>query len=336
MWFLIPALVFLRVLLWRMYPQVGVGHFSDVVFGACCLTMLVIYGLLRIQSRFFPPLVLLVLVTMGTTILHGFQEIDVKNLFVLNIYLLIVLAIQTITPVRKVKWLLGCLIGYALLSSLVGIWQVTIQKVAILQVPRALGLQGWPLSLAGQLLLFMPWALSRLTIRSGIIGAGFLSAFSVLPAVSLLLLYIRNRWVFFISLCLMIPALYLKNIPSSLEARTDYYQAAFGYLLQSPFLGAGTGRYVYSQWNPSVFAHNSYLQIWIEQGILGLAAIVWLVVLIVRHPLKADTRWVWLGLCAFLIDNFFSYTLLKPNTSFLFWVMFAAYANLYTKENSQS
>lgn len=330
MWFIIVSLVFIRLLMYPLYPQIGISHFSDIVFGTGCLTAFVLYGFVKIKTAFSAPLILFVVATAVTTILHGCTDLDVKNLLILDIYLLLVLFIIQIKYNRQIQWLLGCLIGYALLSSVVGVWQIV-----ILHVHRASGLQGWPLSLAGHLLLFMPWALSRLTIRSGIICAGFVSALSVLPAVSLVLLYIRNRWVLLISLCLLAPAVYFKNILGSFNTRIDYYQRALEYLTQSPILGVGTGKYIYSQGSPSLYVHNSYLQIWIEQGFLGFIAIAWLVGLVFYRPISRH-RWVWLGLCAFLIDNLFSYTLLKANTSFIFWVMLAIYIRQHTKDNPLS
>lgn len=332
MWFIIAALVFIRLLMYPLYPQIGISHFSDIVFGACCLTALVLYGFIRTKTIFSAPILLFVVATAGTTILNGCVDLDVKNLFVLDIYLLLVLAILQIKHNRQIQWLLGCLIGYALLSSVVGVWQIV-----VLHADRASGIQGWPLSFAGQLLLFMPWALSHFTIRSGIICAGFVSALSVLPALSLILLYIFRRGALIIALFLIIPALYFKNVTASLDVRIKYYQVGFQHLLQHPFLGVGTNKYLYSEpSSPSLYVHNSYLQIWIEQGLLGFIAIAWIVFLVFTKPLASSHRWVWLGVCAFLIDNLFSYTLLKANTSLLFWVMFAIYIHQYKRENPLS
>lgn len=330
MWFLVVVLVFLRLLMWHIYPQIGISHYSDIVFGTICLTALVIYGFYKQRMVFSPPLILLVLATTVTTYLNGCQDMQVKTLFTFDIYMLMVLAVQMIET-KKTHWLLGCLVGYALLSAGYGVYQIL-----VLHLHRAPGLQGWPLSLAGQLLLFMPWALSRVGLRSIVICLGFLSSFSVLPALSLMALYLRNRWVLFLVVCLSIPAIYFKDLLGAWDTRVGYYQRALEYLARHPILGVGAGQYVYSDSSPSVFVHNSYLQIWIEQGFLGFVAILWLVATIVRHPLIRRTQWVWLGICAFLIDNLFSYTLLKANTSFLFWVMFAIYVHLYTKENSRS
>jgi hypothetical protein len=256
---------------------------------------------------------------------------DIKNLFTLDIYLTVVLAIQMIKHRRQIKGLLVCLLGYALLSAVFGIWQVF-----GLHLHRAPGLQGWPLSLAGQLLLFMPWAITHPSLRAAIICTGFAAAYSMLPAVSLVILYIRNLWMMLISLCFVAAAVLHKDLLGSFSTRIEYYQNALTYLEQSSLLGVGTSKYLYSAVSPSAFVHNSYLQIWIEQGFFGFVAIIWLVVVIFRHPLICQHRWVWLGLCAFLIDNLFSYTLLKANTSFLFWVMFAIYVQQHRKENPLS
>lgn len=328
MWILIAALTFLRLLMWKIWPWVGISHYSDIVFGVCCLTTLVVYGLFKADRGFSPPLILLVMSAAGTTIIHRFTDLDVKFLLSLDTSLLVVLAILSIDQIRKIKWLLGCLISYAVLSSLVGIWQI-----AWLGDHRASGLQGWPLSLAGQLLLFMPWVMtSRSFTLPVILCLGFISPLSLMPTFSLAVAYSRWRgWL--LAIPLLIPAFFSKNLAQAFATRWEYLQNGFHYLYQSPIFGAGVGRYIYSEASPSAFVHNSYLQIWIEHGILGFIAISWFAIIIFDNPLVSKAKWVWIGLCAFLLDNFFSYTLLKPNTSFLFWVMFGVYANLQTKEN---
>jgi O-antigen ligase len=71
-----------------------------------------------------------------------------------------------------------------------------------------------------------------------------------------------------------------------------------------------------------VFAHNSYLQVWSESGIVAVAGLC----IFVQQLVRSRTRdGIYFGLIGFLIDNLFSFTLLRPTTSIFFWAMLAIY-----------
>jgi len=87
------------------------------------------------------------------------------------------------------------------------------------------------------------------------------------------------------------------------------------------------------------YPHNTYLQWWLEAGFFGFVGIVWLLVVFVmlfRRVLARgfSEREAWIsvalgwGLSAFFIDNFFSFTFIKPNIAVHGWAFLALFTAL--------
>ena len=80
----------------------------------------------------------------------------------------------------------------------------------------------------------------------------------------------------------------------------------------------------------TAFAHNEYLHIWAETGLLGLAAFVWLVgagtLPALRKAWKGPPQaWLFLGiLSVFLVHSLVSYPLRLPLNGSLFWLCLGA------------
>ncbi len=246
----------------------------------------------------------------------------------------------------------------------------------ILTSRRVVSFLGWPNSLAGYLLLVLPLVLflpfwlraSWQRILSLTIWPVFLACFvftfsflgwsSFLLATLILIPVFWKQWdipswprerkYFLILMVLVFCGLFLwvilrKNFLMSLAPRVQYYQEIFSLILQKPFLGHGWGtfgilsrQFATDTNGLTSYAHNSYLQVWVEAGIAGFAGIVSLVVLFLRRAFSAIiscgrerkgllvTALTW-GMTAFFIDNLFSFTMLKPNIALYGWAMLAVF-----------
>lgn len=241
---------------------------------------------------------------------------------------------------------------------------------------RATSLLGWPNSLAGYLLLFLPlggiyavaakgwWRRIFWGSFAAVLLTGFLATFSFLAWSSFLLsacllvslVYRRMRGslssiqttglILFVLLFLVAFAWVVarKDFGAALQPRLLYYQNAATLIAEHPLRGCGFGAFgmasrhlVTSQEALTAFVHNTYLQWLVETGVLGLVGILALVAAFIAASRRAlalyrDGADAWLvvgliwGLTAFLIDNFFSFTFIKPNIAWHGWAMLAALA----------
>jgi O-antigen ligase len=120
----------------------------------------------------------------------------------------------------------------------------------------------------------------------------------------------------------------------SVAKRLGYWHQTLKIIKAHPFKGLGLGMFnLYS----SRYAHNSYLQLWAETGILGLASFLWLVgvnlylpsvVLAkegVRHLHNGQTHrsapTFIVAVVIFLLHNLVDFTLFLPEVSFIWWVI---------------
>jgi len=107
--------------------------------------------------------------------------------------------------------------------------------------------------------------------------------------------------------------------------RLNYWQGALRVIQTRPLTGLGIGNFNLIR---SRYAHNSYLQIWVELGMLGLISILWFIGATFRGSLKnitpADRNTVMvliLSNTVFLIHNFIDFTFFLPEVSFIWWVI---------------
>jgi hypothetical protein len=123
---------------------------------------------------------------------------------------------------------------------------------------------------------------------------------------------------------------------NSYYSRQEFLIHAFYLIKKHPIIGNGwssfgtaSAPYAKSINGLTNYAHNTYIQIISEVGLLGfLVFMVFLFLLwkdawaMVRH-----TKYQWLvlavltGLVACMLDNFFSYTMLLPNVALYWWVL---------------
>ncbi|MFH1191362.1 MAG: O-antigen ligase family protein [Candidatus Omnitrophota bacterium] len=108
--------------------------------------------------------------------------------------------------------------------------------------------------------------------------------------------------------------------------RLNYWQEALAVIKAHPFVGVGLGNFNLSN---SRYAHNSYLQIWAEMGILGLFSLIWIVSVVFKVGFKNLTQSLYKRQIAvllaasavFLIHNFLDFTFFLPEISLIWWVI---------------
>jgi len=110
----------------------------------------------------------------------------------------------------------------------------------------------------------------------------------------------------------------------SLKQRILYLKDTATLIKAHPFIGTGLGNFSLKD---TRFAHNSYLQIWAEIGILGLTS--WLLIMFsfIKKGIKAVkgslmASGIFIAGVAFLIHNLVDFSFFEPQAAFLWWVIF--------------
>lgn len=108
--------------------------------------------------------------------------------------------------------------------------------------------------------------------------------------------------------------------------RLNYWKDTLRIIRAFPWTGVGLGNFdlTYSR-----YAHNSYLQIWAEMGILGILSFLWLIIRVFKSALpnliNPDKRSRTIGLMTagfvFLAHNFLDFTFFLPEVSTLWWLI---------------
>lgn len=131
---------------------------------------------------------------------------------------------------------------------------------------------------------------------------------------------------------------------TSTASRIPLYETAIKIIRQSPAAGAGLGtaavqsfvkKYnLYTGYAPFVHAHNIYLQVWIEAGLLGIlgfvSAMLWNIkraAHTVRHCGSSEARTLTCGaaaaLCGAMVCGLADYLWNYPRVMCIFWFVFA-------------
>ena len=112
----------------------------------------------------------------------------------------------------------------------------------------------------------------------------------------------------------------------SILMRLNYWKETLLVIKKSPLTGVGPGNFFII---PSDFAHNSYLQIWAEMGILGIIAFFWLIgkVLartfeIMKKPgYKKEMALLLIANLTFLLNNVMDFSFFLPEVMLIWWVI---------------
>jgi O-antigen ligase len=132
---------------------------------------------------------------------------------------------------------------------------------------------------------------------------------------------------------------------SSMQSRMLVWKQAFKIIVNRPITGVGLANYDYGleAFNTppyiAVPAHNNYLQIWAETGILGLAALLMVILQGLRISYRTyknrDDNISNLGLCFILmwvwfsIQGIFDTNIFDDKVSILFWILAGVNAAVY-------
>ena len=124
--------------------------------------------------------------------------------------------------------------------------------------------------------------------------------------------------------------------------RQQIWRANWDMVQERPLTGWGYGNYKqfrgpfyerypqYPQTDRYSHAHNNFLQIWVDTGLLGLAAFGWLLWKLLRQgwravgaqcgePLRSLSWGIWLGLVGFLIGGLTQYNLGDAEVALVWW-----------------
>ena len=114
----------------------------------------------------------------------------------------------------------------------------------------------------------------------------------------------------------------------SLSKRAAYWAQTLKLIKQHPLTGIGVGNFSLEE---TKSAHNSYLQIWAETGLLGIISWLGIVFIFFRKAIKlrnskvvsySNLGVISAGSC-FLVHNIIDYSFFFPQVSFLWWIMLA-------------
>ena len=112
----------------------------------------------------------------------------------------------------------------------------------------------------------------------------------------------------------------------SLFKRGDYWKETIQIILRHPLKGVGLGSFTLSN---TLYAHNSYLQIWAEMGIVAIISWSWIVFNFLRQGLMVlrsrERNYFTFGIIlsgiAFLIHNLFDFSFFISQGAYLFWII---------------
>ncbi|MFH1202016.1 MAG: O-antigen ligase family protein [Candidatus Omnitrophota bacterium] len=108
--------------------------------------------------------------------------------------------------------------------------------------------------------------------------------------------------------------------------RMTYWKQSLEILKLHPIVGIGLGNFEIPR---SFFAHNSYLQLWIETGILGFLSFLWFILdylwqalkRIRKNPQNYFLTAAFVSIIVFLIHNILDFSFFIPEVALTWWVI---------------
>jgi len=128
---------------------------------------------------------------------------------------------------------------------------------------------------------------------------------------------------------------------TSFQSRLMYLRSVLMIIKNHPLLGTGFNTFkvintafISASIGYSSYAHNSYLQLWSESGVMGFAFLLFILYNVIsnmRNRLKSSvdrkdailSAGILCSVLAFCVDNLFNFTMLLPDTSLFWWIFLA-------------
>lgn len=206
-----------------------------------------------------------------------------------------------------------------------------------------------PNSLAGYLILIMPltlivkdkkkWLILTILFFALLLTQS-LGAFLSIFSASIIYCYLEGKFkkkgvIFLLGLFVIMGLVFMARATTqkqhiqpifSTTMRLSYWKDTWGIIKAHPLLGMGLGNFNLAQ---SRYAHNSYLQLWAEMGILGIISILWLIIAafkstinnINNYPVRNQIICLLTANITFLIHNFVDFTFFLPEVALIWWVL---------------
>jgi len=298
---------------------------------------------------------------------------SLENIKIILFFLMLIAAVASLEALYEYFFQLPWYLSHTTPQMLVGHRDL----VQLLQTHRTPTLFFWPNSLSGFLIMIFPMTIvfalmaqsafskMRWTVLGAIIIAALYIELTIscwlglLLAASLLLFSVRKRFskknlhvwlkIGLLPLAILSMVVMVRKIgfshDNSFFSRMVLTKTAMALIMKHPFIGSGWNSFaiasaVYTngidQW--SSYAHNSYLQIFGETGLVGISSFVLFLFFLGRaiwtlkdqeHSFQGVILAILAGVMACLFDNCFSYTMLLPNTAIYWWMMVAIVLSLY-------
>jgi hypothetical protein len=137
---------------------------------------------------------------------------------------------------------------------------------------------------------------------------------------------------------------------STVNERLHYWSIAKQMIIDHPIIGTGIGSFGirYGKYKPlgigeSKYVHNLFLQVWVEQGILGLLGLIGLIIATIFTAINRYRRFIanpdfgfsiaiFGSTVAFIIDGFFGYGYYVPELFYLFCFLIGIFVASGIKE----
>ncbi len=112
-----------------------------------------------------------------------------------------------------------------------------------------------------------------------------------------------------------------------LRNRLVYWQAAGRMIAQHPFRGVGPGQFARAYNTTTAapdrwarHAHNTYLQMWAERGVLAFIAWCWLIIAVLKQTASLSP-WLAVALWTLPLHNLVDFSFYVPQVCFLWWYL---------------